>query len=68
MARTDTTFRERYGPWAVVAETLRRLGTTPQVIPGTGNRLSAFALRRLLPRTTTIRLMGRVMRGMYGAQ
>jgi hypothetical protein len=52
-------------PRAVVAETLAALGRTPSFIPGRGNRLAAFALRRL-PRRMTIRLMGRVMRGMYG--
>lgn len=50
---------------AVAAETLAALGTTPSFIPGRSNRLSAFALRRLLPRKMTIALMGRVMRGMY---
>jgi uncharacterized protein len=50
---------------AVVAETLAALGTTPSFIPGRSNRLSAFALRRLLPRKMTIRIMGNVMRGMY---
>jgi uncharacterized protein len=54
-------------PQAVVTEALQRLGSTPQVIPGFSNRLSAFALRRLMPHTMTIRLMGRVMRGMYGS-
>jgi short-subunit dehydrogenase len=54
-------------PEAVVTETLGRLGSTPQVIPGFSNRLSAFALRRLMPRAATIRLMGRVLRGMYGS-
>jgi hypothetical protein len=50
---------------AVVAETLAALGTTPSFIPGRSNRLSAFALRRLMPRKMTIQMMGRVMRGMY---
>lgn len=51
-------------PRAVVAETLAALGHHPSFIPGRGNRLAAFALRRL-PRRMTISLMGRVMRGMY---
>lgn len=55
-------------PAAVVAETLDALGTTPSFIPGRSNQLSAFALRRLLPRKMTIRLMGRVMRGMYAKE
>lgn len=53
-------------PAAAVRETLAALGTTPSFIPGATNRLSAFALRRLVPRKAAIRLMGRVMRGMYG--
>ncbi len=52
-------------PRVVVAETLAALGRRPSVIPGMGNRLAAFVMRRALPRRTAIRLMGRVMRGMY---
>lgn len=52
-------------PVRVVSETLAALGTTPSFIPGGGNRIAAFALRRLVPRASAIRLMGRVMRGMY---
>lgn len=55
-------------PAAVVTETLGALGTTPSFIPGGSNRLTAFALRRLLPRKMTIRLMGNVMRGMYAKE
>jgi uncharacterized protein len=52
-------------PAAVVKESLAALGTAPSYIPGRANRLSAFALRRLLPRRMAIETMGRVMRGMY---
>lgn len=52
-------------PQAVVAETLPQLGKVPSFIPGQSNRLAAFALRRLMPRRATIKLMGGVMRGMY---
>lgn len=52
-------------PERVVAETLAALGSTPSCIPGRSNQFSAFVLRRLLPRSSAIRLMGRVMRGMY---
>jgi short-subunit dehydrogenase len=52
-------------PAAVAEQTLAALGTTPSFIPGRGNRLSAFALRRLMPRKATIKLMGGVMRRMY---
>jgi short-subunit dehydrogenase len=57
--------RSAMAPRLVVEQTLAALGREPSVIPGTANRLSAFALRRLLPRKSTISLMGRVMRGMY---
>ena len=53
-------------PDAVVAETLRSLGRSPHVVPGRANRVAAFALRRLLPRAAAIRLMGAVMRRLYG--
>jgi uncharacterized protein len=52
-------------PQAVVAETLAALGKRPFIIPGYGNRLAAFFMQRLLPRTAAIRLMGRVLRSMY---
>ena len=52
-------------PQEVAAAALNALGTQPSVIPGTGNRLSSFFMRRLLPRKAAIRMMGRVMRGMY---
>lgn len=53
-------------PNAVARGALAALGSSPSFIPGRGNRLSAFALRRLFPRSAAIRLMGRVTRGMYG--
>jgi short-subunit dehydrogenase len=53
-------------PARVVAETLAALDRGPTVIPGRGNRLAAFIMRRLLPRRTAVLLMGRVLRGMYG--
>lgn len=52
-------------PEAVARETLRALGRQPSFIPGASNRMAAFALRRLMPRRATVRLMGRVLRGMY---
>jgi short-subunit dehydrogenase len=52
-------------PRAVVAETLESLGKRPYIIPGHGNRLAAFFMQRLISRPVAIRLMGRVLRGMY---
>jgi uncharacterized protein len=54
-------------PARVAAETLAALGRGPTVIPGRGNRLAAFFMSRLLPRRTAVLMMGRVLRGMYGA-
>ena len=45
-------------PAVVAEETLAALGTGPMVIPGTFNRFASFLMRRLMPRTGTIRLMG----------
>jgi short-subunit dehydrogenase len=53
-------------PHQAVAETLAALGKTPSVIPGRGNRLAAFVMRRILPRAAAIRLMGQVLRSIYG--
>jgi uncharacterized protein len=52
-------------PRDVIAETLAALGKRPYIVPGRGNRLAAFFMQRLIPRPIAIRLMGRVLRGMY---
>ncbi|HEX9017943.1 MAG TPA: SDR family NAD(P)-dependent oxidoreductase [Anaerolineaceae bacterium] len=53
-------------PRDVVAETLAALSRQqPSVVPGTGNRFAAFFMRRVMPRSAAIRMMGSVMRGMY---
>ncbi len=52
-------------PRDVVAETLAALGKRPFIVPGRTNRLASFFMHRLLPRPAAIRIMGRVMRGMY---
>ena len=52
-------------PSAVVSETLAALGKGPVIIPGWTYRLANIVMQRLLPRTSTIKLMGRVTRGMY---
>ncbi len=53
-------------PSAVASEALAALGRRPLIIPGVSNRLSAVVMQRVLPHTTAIQLMGRVLRGMYG--
>lgn len=52
-------------PEQVAAETLAGLGKQPSVIPGWTNRLAGFAIRKLIPRPSMIRMMGNVMRGIY---
>jgi short-subunit dehydrogenase len=51
--------------YTVVAETLAGLGRGPFVIPGRQYRLANFVMQRLLPTRFVIKIMGRVMRGMY---
>jgi uncharacterized protein len=53
-------------PAVVARETLAALGRGPTVTPGGATQLASFFMRRVLPRTAAIRMMGRVMRQMYG--
>lgn len=50
---------------AVVAETLASLGRGASVTPGFSSRAAAFVMGRVMPRGLAIRLMGRVLRGLY---
>jgi short-subunit dehydrogenase len=52
-------------PDQVVQEALNALGKGPYVIPGRVNRMSSFIMRHLLPRKAAVKLMGRILRGMY---
>ncbi len=52
-------------PQAVVASTLAGLGKGPEIVPGSGYRLSAFVMQHLLPRKLAVRIMGNVLRDMY---
>jgi short-subunit dehydrogenase len=53
-------------PAVVARETLAALGQGPSITPGRVTKLASFFMRRVLPRSTAIRMMGRVMRQMYG--
>ncbi|MFT3708797.1 MAG: SDR family NAD(P)-dependent oxidoreductase [Archangium sp.] len=44
-------------PEDVVRETIASLADGPMLIPGAFNRFASFLMRRLLPRTTTIKIM-----------
>lgn len=52
-------------PDTVIAETLNALGKGPLIIPGRGNRAANVVMQRVLPHTLAIKMMGRVLRGMY---
>lgn len=52
-------------PRAVVSEALAALGKGPTIIPGWSYRLANILMQRVLPRKTTIKLMGKVTRNMY---
>lgn len=54
-------------PEVVARETLAALGRGPTVTPGSVVKLASFFMRRVLPRTTAVRMMGRTLRQMYGS-
>jgi short-subunit dehydrogenase len=49
----------------VVAKALAALGHGPSMVPGALNRFAAFLFGRLLPRRTSIRIMGRATERLY---
>jgi short-subunit dehydrogenase len=53
-------------PQPVVAQALAALGHKPSMVPGGFNRVAAFFLGRLMPRTAAIRTLGRATRKLYG--
>jgi short-subunit dehydrogenase len=53
-------------PDAIATAALAALGRGPAVTPGVALKLAAFFMRRVMPRASAIRMMGRVMRRMYG--
>ncbi len=55
-------------PRAVVAETLKALGKEGSFFPGLSSKAAAFVMRRLLPHGLAVRVMGRVLRNLYGSR
>jgi short-subunit dehydrogenase len=53
-------------PVDVARRALQLLGHGPTTVTGALNRIAAFAFARLLPRRTSIRIMGRATRRLYG--
>ena len=52
-------------PEAVVNECFNKLGKTPSMITGTGNKVASFIMQRLMPRKLAIKIMGDTTRQMY---
>ncbi|SEN14294.1 hypothetical protein SAMN05216436_11233 [bacterium A37T11] len=55
-------------PEKVVAECLRKLGTTPSFISGTANKWVSFLMTHLLPRKMAVNMMGDSLKRMYGVK
>jgi short-subunit dehydrogenase len=53
-------------PEQVVEECLRKIGTTPSFVSGTGNKLVSFLMQHIFSRKKAISIMGDGMRKMYG--
>jgi hypothetical protein len=53
-------------PDDVARRALDALGRGPTTVAGALNRVAAFAFGRLLPRRTSIGIMGRATRRLYG--
>ena len=53
-------------PEQVVEECLRKIGTTPSFISGTGNKLVCFLMQHLFSKKRAIKMMGDGMVKMYG--
>ena len=53
-------------PAAVAEECLKRIGTTPSFVSGTGNKVVSLLMRHLFPLKKSISLMGDSMKKMYG--
>lgn len=52
-------------PEAVVEECLRRIGRVPSFVSGRGNRWVSFLMERLMPRKTSVTMMGDALRKTY---
>jgi hypothetical protein len=53
-------------PEQVAEECLRRIGTTPSFVSGTGNKLVSFLMQHIFSRKKAINTMGEAMKKMYG--
>ncbi|MDX2008919.1 MAG: SDR family NAD(P)-dependent oxidoreductase [Myxococcaceae bacterium] len=55
-------------PKQVVTEALDALGRAPTMIPGVFNRFASFLMRRILPRRTTITIMGQQTKKLHAGR
>lgn len=55
-------------PEQVVEECLRKIGTTPSFISGTGNKLVTFLMQHIFSRKKAVEMMGDGMVKMYGVK
>ncbi len=62
--RSKSSFPPVLKPQKVAHEALQALGRRMIVIPGGFNRVVSFLMRRLLPRRTTVRIMGEAVEGL----
>jgi short-subunit dehydrogenase len=53
-------------PEHVVEECLKRIGTTPSFISGTGNKLVSFLMQHIFSKKQAIKMMGDGIKKMYG--
>ncbi len=69
---TPSSARARFprvmAPEAVAEEALSALGRKPVVIPGFGNRLASWAMRRVMSRRRAVETIARAMSDRYGAR
>lgn len=52
-------------PDEVVVECFNKLGKTPSIVTGTGNKVASFIMQRVLPRKLAVRIMGDTTRKLY---
>ena len=55
-------------PQEVVEECLSRIGKTPSLITGRGNRIASFFMRKIFSRQMAVNLMGNTTKKMYGVK
>ena len=52
-------------PEAVVAECLKRIGTTPSYVSGSSNRFASFLMQKIFSRKMSVTMMGNTTKAMY---